>query len=225
MANYSLQRTNMVESQVRPSDITDRRITRAMLAVPREMFVPASMRPLAYMDGALRVSSGDSGSSTGPRYILPPRTFAKLIQLANIEAGDVVLDVGCATGYSTAVLARMAQTVVGLEQQKELADRAGKTMSDLEIDNAVVVHGTLTDGVAKEGPYDAIILEGAVETIPEGLMAQLKVGGRLVAILQSSGSARATAWFKTDTKTDTRAAFDASAALLPGFSKPVAFAL
>src|SRR5688572_23708583 len=98
MIDSKEQRINMVESQVRPSDVTDRRIIRAMLEIPREMFVPDSLRALAYMDEGVPVTT--RADRKAPRMLLAPRTFAKLVQLAGIDADDVVLDVGCATGYS-----------------------------------------------------------------------------------------------------------------------------
>ena len=139
MIDPKQQRINMVESQVRPSDITDRRIIRAMLEVPREAFVPPALHELAYMDEAVPVTRRVDGRAT--RALLAPRTFAKLVQLAEIEPDAVVLDVGCATGYSTAVLARLAKSVVALEVDDALAARAAETLRQLRVANAMVLRG------------------------------------------------------------------------------------
>jgi protein-L-isoaspartate(D-aspartate) O-methyltransferase len=134
MTGFSLQRLNMVESQVRTSDVTDQRIIRAMLEVPRERFVPEELAPIAYMDDPVPVTTPTGGV---PRHLLPPRTLAKLVQLAEVGPQSVVLDVGCATGYSTAVLARIAKRVVAVEAERELARRAAALLQDLGAGNAV----------------------------------------------------------------------------------------
>jgi protein-L-isoaspartate(D-aspartate) O-methyltransferase len=216
MIDAALQRKNMVESQVRPSDVTDRRITRAMLAIPREQFVPPHMRSLAYIDNEVSLTSG--------RALMAPRTFAKLVQLAELAETDLVLDVGCATGYSAAVLASLAQTVVALECNPELAAAATRTLTSLQCDNVAVVIGDLADGYAKEGPYDAIVVEGAVSSIPAALLQQLKDGGRLVAILADGGVSQAARWRRLGQACDRVAAFDAAAPLLPGFKRADGFA-
>lgn len=217
MVDFATQRINMVESQVRPSDVTDRRITRAMRSIPREEFVPASLKSIAYMDDALRVA--DTGN--GHRQLLPPRTLAKLVQLLDIDSDHLVLEVGCATGYTTAVLAHLCQTVIGLEVDPMLAERAQRTLAAQAIDNAVVVIGPLAAGVAAEGPYDAILVSGAVCEAPVPLLDQLKDGGRLVAVKYSGAVGRATVWRRIGQSFDERASFDAAAAYLPGFA-PVA---
>src|SRR5262245_55191557 len=126
MTDFRVQRLNMVESQVRPSDVTDQRIIRAMLEVPRELFVPAEVTELAYIDDPVPVTARSKGR--GPRCLLPPRTLAKLVQLLQIEPQSVVLDVGCATGYSTAVLAGLARRIVALEVDPDLASAARGTL-------------------------------------------------------------------------------------------------
>lgn len=214
MIDPSLQRLNMVESQVRPSDVTDRRILRAMLEIPREKFLPASVRDTAYMDGPVPLTTdGDM------RMLLPPRTFAKLIQLADIPEDGRVLDVGCASGYSTAVLAHLAHTAIGLDSNSEFAERARSLLASLGVANAEIVTGQLAHGAPDQGPYDAIVINGAVADAPRALLTQLKDGGRLVAILGGGPSAKATLWCKTGQTTDSRAAFDATAAILPGFAR------
>lgn len=220
MADVVLQRKNMVESQVRPNDITDRRILNAMLAIPREAFVPIALKPIAYMDETLVLVKANAGSPV--RGMMAPRAFAKLLQLAEIGPADVVLDVGAMTGYSTAVIARLAQTVVALEDDSALADAASKALEELAADNAAVVTGDLEIGYPSEGPYDAIVVEGAVEQIPSSLLDQLKDGGRLVAI-EAGVPANAVVWKRLGRHFDRRVAFEAAAPAVPGFEKKKEF--
>ncbi len=221
MSNYATARLNMVESQVRPNEVTDRRILQAMMEIPREAFVPPSMRALAYIDEEIRLRS--AGRDAPGRNLMAPMPLARLIQLAEIEPGDLVLDVGCATGYSTAILARLAESVVGLECDAALAESAGKTLMELGADNAAVVTGALADGYAEEGPYDVILLNGSVPEVPERLLAQLEAGGRLVAILAEGGFGKATLFQNVSSVISERAAFDAGAPPLPGFERAAAF--
>ncbi|MBX9591793.1 MAG: protein-L-isoaspartate O-methyltransferase [Hyphomonadaceae bacterium] len=220
MTDSKLQRLNMVESQVRPSDVTDRRIIRAMLEVPREKFVPAALVPMAYMDEPLPVSNANGAAE---RYLLAPRTFAKLVQLAEIDADAAVLDIGCATGYSTAVLARLARRVIALECDRALAEEARRLLAELGADNTAVVEDRLIAGVPAEAPFDAILLNGAVETVAPPLLEQLKDGGRLAAIVADGPLCRAQVWRRVGKAFDARPAFDAGAALLPGFARPAGF--
>ena len=215
MSDFTLQRQNMVESQVRPSDVTDRRIPRAMNAVPREVFVPAARRSLAYLDIDLVVDG--SGQPPSRRAILAPRTFAKLLQLASIEPTDVVLDIGCATGYSAAVLAQLAQKVVALEIDAALAQEAMQLLRTLKADNIAVVEGNLTVGFPAQGPFDVIVVEGAVARVPDTLLGQLKDGGRLVAIIVDGPTGRACVWQRAGETISERDGFDAAAPFLPGF--------
>ena len=149
MVDAAIQRLNMVESQVRPSDVVDRRILTAMGNIKREKFVPVSKRSLAYMDEAIQLETESGGSQ---RVLLPPRLLAKMVQNLELEGTDLILDIGCATGYSTAVLAAIAQTVVGLECDADLADQASKALGEAGVDNAVVVKGALLEGYPNEGP-------------------------------------------------------------------------
>jgi protein-L-isoaspartate(D-aspartate) O-methyltransferase len=219
MIDHATQRLNMVESQVRPSDVTDRRITRAMRDLPREEFVPGPLKPIAYADEHLRVS--DTGNRQ--RYILAPRVLAKLIQLLSIEPDGLVLDIGPATGYSTALLARLAQTVIALEEDPRLAERAQATLTTLGVDNAVVIMGPMRSGAPDEGPYDAILLNGAVTTVPPALLDQLKDGGLLASVSIENGVGRAALWIRHGMSFDRRTAFDATAPYLPGFEPEVGF--
>ena len=219
MIDHATQRLNMVESQVRPSDVTDRRITRAMREIPREIFVPGPLKSIAYADEHLKVS--DTGSIQ--RFILAPRILAKLVQLLAIEPDGLVLDVGPATGYSTALLAHLAQTVVALEEDARLAERAQEALASRGIDNAVVITGAMRDGAADEGPYDAILFNGALAEVPPALLDQLKDGGRCAAISIEGGVGRATLWRRHGMTYDRRPVFDASGPYLPGFEPTTGF--
>jgi protein-L-isoaspartate(D-aspartate) O-methyltransferase len=221
MNDFTVARTRMVDSQLRTSDVTDRDVLAAMADAPRERFVPAAVAALAYIDDdvLVKAATGDSPA----RYLMEPAPFARLLQLAEIDATDVVLDIGCATGYSAAVLARLANAVVALESDAELAGLASETLIDLQIDNAAVVTGPLEAGYPSEGPYDAIIVEGAVETVPAALFDQLKAGGRLVAIVGYGRAAPAMVYTRTGGEIGGRAAFDAHARPLPGFRRPATF--
>ncbi len=219
MIDHATQRLNMVESQVRPSDVTDRRITRAMREIPREAFVPGPLKSIAYADEPLKVSD----AAHNQRYILAPRLLAKLVQLLEIEPDGMVLDVGPATGYSTALLARLGQAVVALEEDARLAERTQEVLANQGVDNAVVITGNMSKGAADEGPYDAILINGAVVDVPTALLDQLKDGGRCVAVSIDNGVGRATVWRRHGMSFDRRPAFDASAPYLPGFEPAAGF--
>lgn len=213
MTDFATQRKAMVDSQVRPSDVTDRRIPRAMLEVPREAFAPTPLQAVAYSDGDLKLAGG--------RVLLAPRVLSKMMQ--HLEIGDdaVVLDVGGATGYSAALLSHLAKRVVALECDQGLAERARGMLG--RDGNVQVVTGPLTEGYADEGPYDAILLNGAVTDIPPALLDQLKDGGRLVAVAIDRGVGRATVWRRFGSQFDRRPLFDAAAPMLPGFERKAEF--
>lgn len=217
MPDYAAQRFNMVESQVRTNDVPDRRIQKALLEVPRERFVPAAKRAMAYAEAAVEVVPG--------RFLLEPRTFAKLLYLASIGPEDTVLDIGCATGYSTAVLARLAKRVTGLEADADLVRVASDMLPAVGAVNATVAQGPLTEGHRAGAPYDAIVIEGAVETVPDALTAQLAEGGRLVAMVQQGAQVRAYLYLRHRDHVGYRRDFDGSAPLLAGFRKRVGFVL
>lgn len=223
MTDSGLQRLNMVESQVRPSDVTDRRIIKAMLDVPREAFVPSALASIAYMEEPVPVAVKASDGEEKTRQLLAPRTFAKLIQLAQIDDDSVVLDVGCATGYSTAVLAKIAAHVVAVESDKLLADMAVQTLQKLGIGNASVIVAPFVTGAPAQAPFDAIVLNGSVPAIPDALLHQLKDGGRLVAVVADGALSRAHVTLRLRDTFDTRPAFEAGAARLPGFDRPAGF--
>lgn len=222
MVDAREQRHNMVESQIRPSDISDRRIPHAMRKIEREKFLPEELQSLAYLDGPLALT-GRIGSKARVEHA--PRVLAKLMQAANISPTDVILDVGAATGWSAALLAQLGETVVALECDSELADKAGVALSQQAIDNVAVVSGPLKQGYAKAGPYDVIVLEGAISDQPDVLLAQLKDGGRLVAVVDAKGMGQACCWQRQGETLAKRICFDATATLLPGFEPVEAFSL
>jgi protein-L-isoaspartate(D-aspartate) O-methyltransferase len=216
MVDFAQARRTMVDSQVRPSDVTDLRLIAAMLDVAREQFVPAAHRAIAYLD--MDVPVGEGG-----RALLKPMVFSKLLQAAGVAEGDRVLDVGCATGYSAAVLARLAGEVVALEEDVALARIAGETLAASGVSNASVVSGPLHDGWQRGAPYDVIVVEGASEVVPAALLAQLKEGGRLVAVIGSGPMGKATIFRSGGGRASGQTLFDATAPLLPGFARPAAF--
>lgn len=216
MVDAVQQRVSMVDSQVRPSDVTDRRIIRAMLQVPRENFVPAGREALAYADNDVPVASG--------RALLAPRTFAKLVQLADVGDRDRVLVVGCGTGYGAAVLQIMGAEVTALEADAGLLSTA-KEQTERCANGVRVVQGPLSEGWASNAPYDAILVEGAVAATPDALLSQLKDGGRLVAVLSAANGGRAILWRRSGQVYGETFGFDAAAGLLPGFARAPAFAL
>ena len=215
MPDFAAQRQTMVDAQVRTNDVTDPRIHEAMRAVPRERFVPSSKQAMAYADMAVEVAPG--------RYLLDPRTFAKLLQLANVRATDSVLDVATATGYSAAIVARLARSVTALEQDADLVRVAVDALSAVRATSATVVQGTLADGCKSNAPFDVIFVNGAVETRPEVLLGQLSEGGRLVAILQEGTLGRAQLYVRQHGGVGVRPDFDATVPLLAGFKKSVGF--
>ncbi len=219
MIDFLAARANMVDCQVQTNDVTDRRILKAMMDIPREQFVPAKLRPIAYMDETLNIS--EKGAEK--RYIMSAMYFGKLLQMAEIRENDLVLDVGCTTGYSTAIISRIAESVIGLEEDEDFCNTAGEVFTELGIDNAVVAQGTLIEGNASEGPYDVIILEGKVEEIPENLFAQLKDGGRLAAIMDNGPIGQAVLFRRINDTISSWPGFDANAKLLPGFAKEEVF--
>lgn len=215
MIDFAAARRAMVDSQVRPSDVTRYSIIEALLWCPRELFVPKAKRDLAYADADIEIAPG--------RALLAPRTLAKMLEEADIGHHDLVLDLAPGTGYSTAVIARMAEAVVGVEPDPRLAGEAQKILSGLEVDNAVVMEGNPAQGDAQHGPYDVIFINGMVEQVPAELPGQLKDGGRLVALFPDGEFGHCQVWTRAHHGISRRYAFDAAGPLVPGFEKSPEF--
>ncbi|WP_224826500.1 protein-L-isoaspartate O-methyltransferase [Cognatishimia sp. MH4019] len=215
MSDNTTRRTMMVDTQVRPSDVTKFPIIDAMLAVPREAYVPRQLRDTAYIGENLPLAEN--------RVILEPRTLAKMLDALDIANDELVLDIGCGLGYSTAVIARMAQAVIGLESDESMAEDAQATLSDHDVDNAMVQVGALKDGAAEHGPYDVIILQGAVEILPETLSDQLKENGRICALFAQGALGVVRVGYKVDGQISWRDEFNAGAPVLEGFQRASAF--
>ena len=216
MTDFAAARQAMVDCQIRPSDVTRYAIIEAMLWAPRELFVAKAKRDVAYAGVDIELAPG--------RVLLEPRTFAKMLEAAAIGSGDLVLDLAPGTGFSTAVIARMAEAVIAVEPDAELADRAQALLAELEVDNAVVSHGDPASGDAAHGPYDVIFINGAVETLPEALVSQLKQGGRLVALFRQDGVGQCCVLTRAGAGMSRRYVFDADAPLLAGFKRAAEFA-
>ena len=217
MTDFAARRTMMVDTQVRPSDVTKFPIIDAMLSVPRELFVPREQAEAAYISENVPIAPG--------RVVLEPRTLGKLLDAINIEGNELVLDIGAGYGYSSALVARMAEAVIAVEEDETLAAEAQSILSDQGADNVVVHTGPLTDGAVQHGPYDAILIQGGVEQVPEGLLDQLKEGGRIGCVFMEGALGVARIGYKIDSDITWRFAFNASAPVLPGFAKEVAFTL
>jgi protein-L-isoaspartate(D-aspartate) O-methyltransferase len=213
--DYSVARTNMIHNQIRTNRVTDPLVIDSMADVPREVFVPKAMKGVAYVDEDLPIGGG--------RYLVEPMVMGRLLQAAGVQPTDVVLDIGCATGYSAAVLARMASTVVALEANEEMAAKASANLAELGLDNAVVVSGPLAEGYAKQGPYDVIVVNGAIPAIPDGLRAQLADGGRLVAVVMEKGSGRVIVVERLGDAFGRRVELDANCPILEGFQAEETF--
>jgi protein-L-isoaspartate(D-aspartate) O-methyltransferase len=219
--DFATARRKMVDNQVRPNGVTDPGIVAAMLEVPRERFVPADKAAMAYMDSDLVVSPGGPGRRG--RALLKPMVLARLIQAAGVTAADRVLDVACGTGYSSAVLARLAQSVTALEEAADLAREAAASLKELGTENVTTVVGAIEAGWPAGAPYDAILVNGAVEIDPEALLGQLKEGGRLVAVVGSGPNGKAMLYQRVAGEISARPVFDAAAPVLAGFVRPPAF--
>lgn len=217
MADYARRRMTMVDTQVRPSDVTKFPIIEAMLRVPRELFVPDDKRDAAYV--------GEHVNLGGARVVLDPRTLAKMLEAVDIQPDELVLDIAAGYGYSSAVAAHLAEAVIALEEVPELAKEAERALAEAGADNTAVIEGTLAEGAAKHGPYDVILIQGAVQHLPEGITEQLKDGGRIVAIFQEGALGVVRVGYRIDGQVTWRFAFNAGAPVLPGFEANRAFML
>ncbi len=205
----------MVDCQVRPSDVTRYPVIDAMLTVPREAFVPQQFRNVAY--------AGEHISLGGARVVLDPRVTGKMLDALAPTKSDMVLDVGCGFGYMAALLGRMSEAVIAIEPDADMASEATQRLAEQEADNVVVEVADLWDGAAAHGPYDVMVIEGAVETVPEGLLAQLKENGRIAAIFMDGAIGQCKIGRMSGGAVTWRRAFDATAPVLDGFKREKAF--
>lgn len=217
MADFTERRVVMVDTQVRPSDVTKFPIINALLSVPREEFVPTDMREAAYVGENLDLPDG--------RVVFEPRTFAKMLDAIDITGSDMVLDLGCAYGYSSAVIAMIAEAVIAVEEDSKMAREATSLLGDMSADNVMVLEGDLIAGAAEHAPFDVIMVQGAVQDIPSALFDQLREGGRICALFMDAALGEVRVGHKLDGNVTWRRAFNASAPVLPGFSKAASFSL
>lgn len=217
MADYSRRRMMMVDTQVRPSDVTKYPIIEAMLAIPREAFVPDGRQEAAYVGENLPLVPG--------RVLLEPRTLAKMLDALDVQPSEMVLIVGAGLGYGAAVVARMAEAVVAVEDDEGLAAEAQRRLSSHGADNVAVIAAPLAAGAARHAPYDAILVEGAVETVPQVLADQLREGGRIAALFMDAGVGTVRVGIRRGDSVVWRAVFNASAPVLPGFAHAPDFVL
>lgn len=217
MSDFAARRLMMVDTQVRPSDVTKFPIIDAMLTVQRELFVPRDKREVAYIGENVGLGDG--------RVLLEARSLAKMLDALDLQKTDLVLDIGAGLGYSAAVMARMSEAVVALEDTPERIAEAQDALTEAEADNVILQLGHLVEGAAQHGPYDVIVIEGAVEMVPPGLVAQLKEGGRIACIFSDAALGTAKIGYKLNGRVTWRALFNAGAPLLPGFQAARDFAL
>ncbi|MFK5998657.1 MAG: protein-L-isoaspartate O-methyltransferase [Rhodobacterales bacterium] len=215
MTDYKMARTAMVDCQIRPSDVTKYPIIEAFLTTPRETYVPDSCRPIAYV--------GDHMDLGNQRSLLDPRVFAKMLDALNIQPDELVLDIGCGLGYSTAILAKLAEAVVAVESDADMVEKTTAALSQQSVDNAFVAFGDLTEGNAKNGPYDVIILQGSVGKIPTALIDQLKEGGRICTIFGDHKIGECRVGYKSNKKLSWQVVFNATAPLIKGFETKAEF--
>lgn len=216
MTDFALARTNMINCQLRPNNVTDDRVVSAVGAVPRELFVPSAKRPIAYVDEDIDIGHG--------RWLIEPMVFGRMVEAAEIDADDIVLDIACGSGYSSAVLARLSNTVVAVEDVPELAEQANNTMTDLAIGNAVVITSPINEGCPSQAPFDVILINGAVEEIPATLIDQMNDGGRLVAVVrEGEAPGRMVLLLKSGGATSRTELYGASIPLLDGFKRSPGF--
>lgn len=217
MTDFQQRRTMMVDTQVRTNDVTRYPVIAAMLDIPREEFVPDSRRDVAYMGDNIDLGDG--------RVLLEPRTLAKMIDALDIQPDELVLDIGCAYGYSAAVVGRMAQAVVALEENPDMAAAAATRLAAVGADNVVAVQGELAAGHPAQGPYDVILIGGGIGRLPDAIAAQLSDGGRIIALFREGALGVVRLGFKREGRIDWRLAFNAAAPILPGFARLEEFAL
>ncbi|WP_187431762.1 protein-L-isoaspartate O-methyltransferase [Roseobacter fucihabitans] len=215
MTDFDTRRMMMVDTQVRPSDVTKFPIIDAMLRVRRENFVPTARREAAYMGENIDLGNG--------RVLLEPRTLAKMLDALDISNDELVLDVGCALGYSSAIIAHMAAAVVAVEEDSDMIREAQEALVEAGIDNVILHEGPLAGGAAQHGPYDVVLVEGGVHHLPQALADQIKEGGRVACLFMQGALGEVRIGYKRDGQISWRMAFNAGAAVLDGFAKEQAF--
>ena len=213
--DYAVARRNMVESQLRPNRVTDPALLDALASVPRELFVPESLRDVAYVDEDIPLGRG--------RFLMEPMILGRLLSLSEVRPSDVALVIGAGLGYSAAVLARITSRVVALESDYDFVRRAAQTLQTLGIVNVAVLEGTLVEGAPRQAPFDVILFEGAVDRVPPAISDQLGESGRLVAVIRAGGVGRATLTVRQAGILASRPGFDAAVPRLPGFEAEPAF--
>ncbi|MEO0358422.1 MAG: protein-L-isoaspartate O-methyltransferase [Pseudomonadota bacterium] len=217
MSDFAARRTTMVDTQIRPSDVTKFPIIDAMLTIRREAFVPPQKTGAAYIDDIIDLGEG--------RFVLDPRTFARMLDGLDIQPEDVVLDLGCGLGYSSAILGHLAESVIAIEQSDDMVADAEQALTDEGVMNVAVLAAPIAEGSAKHGPYDVIVLQGAVQHVPDALTDQLVDGGRIAAIWDQAGQGQIKIGYKLDGAITWRFVANAGAPVLPGLQKHNAFAL
>ena len=217
MTNFLTRRTTMVDTQIRPADVTKFPIIDAMLQVRREFFVPDHLNETAYADAILDLGHG--------RVILEPRTFAKMLDAVDIQGNELVLDIGCGLGYSSAVIGKFSEAVVSIEENEAMAAEAEANLAAEGCLNVAVVQGSLAQGAAQHAPFDVIVVQGAVEHIPAALIEQLAEGGRIVVVFSQKGQGAVRVGYKTGGQMSWRFACNAFAPVLKGFVAERSFAL
>ena len=209
--DFTVARRNMVDCQILPNRVDDERIIDALLETPREIFVPDHLAGIAYVDESIPLGNG--------RYVMEAMVIARLLQTASLKSEDVALTIGCGTGYSVAILAQIVETVVAVESDKGLAQKASHNLAAIGLNNVAIVEGKLVEGNSEQGPYDVIFFDGAVQTVPSRICSQLAENGRLVAIL----AGKAFIFTVFDGVISKREVFDAGTPALPGFEQEKVF--
>lgn len=219
--DFEAARVKMVENQIRTTDVTSHSVLNAFLTVPRENFVPEKSKLLAYIDCDIEIAAAASGKV--PRFLMEASPLAKLLQLGVITTQDKVLDIGCGTGYVSAILSLLAEKVVALESDEDLAAQAKANIAALGYGNVTVVTGDLEKGHAGNAPYDVIFIDGSIEQLPHGLLDQLSEDGRLITVIGYGHAARATVFMRERGAFSENVFFNASIKPLPGFAKAKEF--
>ncbi|MBM3558014.1 MAG: protein-L-isoaspartate O-methyltransferase [Alphaproteobacteria bacterium] len=215
MTDFDVARRHMIEGQLRPNKVTDERVIAAMAEVPREQFVAPQSRSIAYVDEDLKIGDG--------RCLMEPVVFARMLQAAAIHENDKVLLIGAGSGYGAAVIADLASRVFAVESNHDLARTAKAHLSDLGVANVTVIEGSLAAGHSGHAPYDAIIVEGAVEEVPSAWIEQLADGGRMLLIQRDGRTGRVMLHLRSGAVVGARPLFDAAVPVLPGLARKPAF--